>query len=114
MTKKTTRVRRGSPDERYFVLEGSVTLRRGTAPLATLGEGTAFGAASLDIDATVRHGSADDARKQLETVFTALLALYGLKWNNFSPELPTEALLTTAALEERQVLLGVSVQDANR
>ena len=29
----------------------------------------------------------------------SLLALYGLKWNPFSPELPTEALLTTAALE---------------
>ena len=26
----------------------------------------------------------------------SLLALYGLKWNPFSPELPTEALLTTA------------------
>ena len=30
----------------------------------------------------------------------ALLALYGLKWNPFSPELPTEALLPTAALED--------------
>jgi len=30
----------------------------------------------------------------------SLLALYGLKWNPFSPELPTESLLTTAALEE--------------
>ncbi len=30
----------------------------------------------------------------------SLLALYGLKWNPFSPELPTEALLTTAALED--------------
>ena len=29
-----------------------------------------------------------------------LLALYGLKWNPFSPELPTEALLTTSALED--------------
>ena len=28
-----------------------------------------------------------------------LLALYGLKWNPFSPELPIEALLTTAAVE---------------
>ena len=30
----------------------------------------------------------------------SLLALYGLKWNPFSPELPTEALLETAALED--------------
>ena len=30
----------------------------------------------------------------------SLLALYGLKWNPFSPELPTEALLATAALED--------------
>jgi len=29
-----------------------------------------------------------------------LLALYGLKWNPFSPELPTEALLATAAVED--------------
>ena len=29
----------------------------------------------------------------------SLLALYGLKWNPFSPELPTEALLATPALE---------------
>ena len=29
-----------------------------------------------------------------------LLALYGLKWNPFSPQLPTEALLVTAAVEE--------------
>lgn len=28
-----------------------------------------------------------------------LLVLYGLKWNPFSPELPTEALLTTDASE---------------
>ena len=28
-----------------------------------------------------------------------LLALYGLKWNPFSPELPTEALLSTEAIE---------------
>jgi type II secretory pathway predicted ATPase ExeA len=28
-----------------------------------------------------------------------LLALYGLKWNPFSPELPTEALRATAAIE---------------
>ncbi len=28
-----------------------------------------------------------------------LLALYGLKWNPFSPELPTEALYTTAKVE---------------
>ncbi len=28
-----------------------------------------------------------------------LLALYGLKWNPFSPELPTEALLATARIE---------------
>ncbi|MDP6944489.1 MAG: general secretion pathway protein GspA, partial [Myxococcota bacterium] len=28
-----------------------------------------------------------------------LLALYGLKWNPFSPELPTEALLTTPGIE---------------
>ena len=28
-----------------------------------------------------------------------LLALYGLKWNPFSPELPTEALLATPAVE---------------
>ncbi len=28
-----------------------------------------------------------------------LLALYGLKWNPFSPELPTEALYRTAAIE---------------
>jgi general secretion pathway protein A len=28
-----------------------------------------------------------------------LLALYGLKWNPFSPELPTEALLATDAIE---------------
>jgi len=28
-----------------------------------------------------------------------LLALYGLKWNPFSPELPTEALYTTAQVE---------------
>ena len=28
-----------------------------------------------------------------------LLALYGLKWNPFSPELPTEALLPTPKLE---------------
>lgn len=28
-----------------------------------------------------------------------LLALYGLKWNPFSPELPTEALLATEAIE---------------
>jgi general secretion pathway protein A len=28
-----------------------------------------------------------------------LLALYGLKWNPFSPELPTEALLVTDAIE---------------
>ncbi len=30
----------------------------------------------------------------------SLLALYGLKWNPFSPELPTEALLTTSPLED--------------
>lgn len=30
----------------------------------------------------------------------SLLALYGLKWNPFSPELPTEALLATPALED--------------
>ena len=30
----------------------------------------------------------------------SLLALYGLKWNPFSPELPTEALLTTAPIED--------------
>jgi type II secretory pathway predicted ATPase ExeA len=30
----------------------------------------------------------------------SLLALYGLKWNPFSPELPTEALLATAAIED--------------
>jgi len=30
----------------------------------------------------------------------SLLALYGLKWNPFSPELPTEALLPTPALED--------------
>lgn len=30
----------------------------------------------------------------------SLLALYGLKWNPFSPALPSEALLTTAALED--------------
>lgn len=30
----------------------------------------------------------------------SLLALYGLKWNPFSPELPTEALLTTAAVAD--------------
>jgi general secretion pathway protein A len=30
----------------------------------------------------------------------SLLALYGLKWNPFSPELPTEALLETTALED--------------
>jgi type II secretory pathway predicted ATPase ExeA len=29
-----------------------------------------------------------------------LLALYGLKWNPFSPELPTEALLATPAVED--------------
>jgi type II secretory pathway predicted ATPase ExeA len=29
-----------------------------------------------------------------------LLALYGLKWNPFSPELPTEALLATPAIED--------------
>ena len=29
-----------------------------------------------------------------------LLALYGLKWNPFSPALPTEALLTTPAVED--------------
>lgn len=29
-----------------------------------------------------------------------LLALYGLKWNPFSPELPTEALMTTPAVED--------------
>ena len=28
-----------------------------------------------------------------------LLSLYGLKWNPFSPELPSEALRTTPALE---------------
>ena len=28
-----------------------------------------------------------------------LLALYGLKWNPFSPELPTEALYRTASVE---------------
>ncbi len=28
-----------------------------------------------------------------------LLALYGLKWNPFSPELPTEALRATAVIE---------------
>ena len=28
-----------------------------------------------------------------------LLALYGLKWNPFAPELPTEALLATAHIE---------------
>ncbi len=28
-----------------------------------------------------------------------LLALYGLKWNPFSPELPIEALHTTAKVE---------------
>ena len=28
-----------------------------------------------------------------------LLALYGLKWNPFSPELPTEALYLTAKIE---------------
>jgi type II secretory pathway predicted ATPase ExeA len=30
----------------------------------------------------------------------SLLAIYGLKWNPFSPELPTEALLTTPAVED--------------
>lgn len=30
----------------------------------------------------------------------SLLALYGLKWNPFSPELPTEALLATTAIED--------------
>ncbi len=30
----------------------------------------------------------------------SLLALYGLKWNPFSPELPTEALLVTAPIED--------------
>ncbi|MDZ7751713.1 MAG: ATP-binding protein [Gammaproteobacteria bacterium] len=30
----------------------------------------------------------------------SLLALYGLKWNPFSPELPTEALMATPALED--------------
>jgi type II secretory pathway predicted ATPase ExeA len=30
----------------------------------------------------------------------SLLALYGLKWNPFSPELPTEALLATAPIED--------------
>lgn len=30
----------------------------------------------------------------------SLLALYGLKWNPFSPELPTEALLTTPTLDD--------------
>jgi general secretion pathway protein A len=29
-----------------------------------------------------------------------LLALYGLKWNPFSPEVPTEALLTSARLDQ--------------
>jgi len=29
-----------------------------------------------------------------------LLALYGLKWNPFSPELPTETLLTTPAVDD--------------
>src|SRR5437899_5656892 len=29
-----------------------------------------------------------------------LLALYGLKWNPFSPELPVEALRVTSALED--------------
>ena len=29
-----------------------------------------------------------------------LLALYGLKWNPFSPEIPNEALLTTAAVDD--------------
>jgi len=28
-----------------------------------------------------------------------LLALYGLKWNPFSPEIPTEALLCTPKIE---------------
>ena len=28
-----------------------------------------------------------------------LLALYGLKWNPFSPELPNEALLATPKIE---------------
>ena len=28
-----------------------------------------------------------------------LLALYGLKWNPFSPELPSEALLATPKIE---------------
>jgi general secretion pathway protein A len=28
-----------------------------------------------------------------------LLALWGLKWNPFSPELPSEALLVTAAID---------------
>lgn len=32
----------------------------------------------------------------------SLLALYGLEWNPFSPALPTEALLTTAALGARR------------
>lgn len=30
----------------------------------------------------------------------SLLALYGLKWNPFSPELPTEALLATSAIDD--------------
>ena len=30
----------------------------------------------------------------------SLLALYGLKWNPFSPELPTEALLATTVIED--------------
>lgn len=30
----------------------------------------------------------------------SLLAVFGLKWNPFSPELPTEALLTTPAIED--------------
>ena len=33
-----------------------------------------------------------------------LLALYGLKWNPFSPELPTEALLRAA--QARELLLA--------
>ena len=29
-----------------------------------------------------------------------LLALYGLKWNPFSPEIPNEALLSTGAVDD--------------
>src|SRR5215831_2803072 len=46
-----------------------------------------------------RPAAAVSSRGRSELMNKKLNALYGLKWNPFSPELPTEALLVSAKLE---------------